>query len=63
MQGTSPAQHVVMDAELSLGGLLPSGSVYACLAGHRFPLALGRPSVPADVVAAVLMQASTAHSP
>ena len=49
------------------GGLLPSGSVYAFLAGHRrerfpdamfadlFPSPLGRPSVPADVVAAVLV--------
>ncbi len=67
MQGTSPAQHGVMDAESSLGGLLPSGSVYAFLAEHRrelfpdamfadlFPSHLGRPSVPADVVAAVLV--------
>jgi hypothetical protein len=56
-----------MDAESWLGGLLPSGSVYAFLAEHRsrlfpdamfadlFPSALGRPSVPADVVAAVLV--------
>ena len=67
MQGTSPAQHGVMDARSSLGGLLPSGSVYAFLAEHRrelfpdamfadlFPSPLGRPSVPADVVAAVLV--------
>ncbi len=67
MQGTSPAQHGVMDAESWLGGLLPSGSVYAFLAEHRrelfpdamfadlFPSPLGRPSVPADVVAAVLV--------
>jgi len=67
MQGTSPAQHGVMDAESMLGGLLPSGSVYAFLAEHRrelfpdamftdlFPSHLGRPSVPADVVAAVLL--------
>jgi Transposase domain (DUF772) len=67
MQGTSPAQHGVMDAESWLGGLLPSGSVYAFLAEHRrqlfpdamfadlFPSALGRPSVPADVVAVVLV--------
>ena len=67
VQGTSPAQHGVMDAESSLGGLLPSGSVYAFLAEHRrelfpdamfadlFPSTLGRPSVPADVVAAVLV--------
>jgi len=56
-----------MDAESALGGLLPSGSVYAFLAEHRrdlfpdamfadlFPSQLGRPSVPADVVAAVLV--------
>jgi hypothetical protein len=67
MQGTSPAQHGVMDAASSLGGLLPSGSVYAFLAAHRrelfpdalfadlFPSRLGRPSEPADVVAAVLV--------
>jgi Transposase DDE domain/Transposase domain (DUF772) len=67
MQGTSPAQHGVMDAESWLGGLLPSGSVYAFLAEHRrelfpdamfadlFPSPLGRPSVPADVVASVLV--------
>jgi IS5 family transposase len=56
-----------MGAESWLGDLLPSGSVYAFLAEHRrrlfpdalfadlFPSALGRPSVPADVVAAVLV--------
>src|SRR3954470_6358162 len=67
MQGTSPAQHGVMDAESWLGSLLPSGSVYAFLAEHRrelfpdamfadlFPSSVGRPSVPADVVAAVLL--------
>jgi len=67
MQGTSPAQHGVVDAESWLGGLLPSGGVYAFLAERRrqlfpdamfadlFPSSLGRPSVPADVVAAVLV--------
>ncbi len=67
MQGTSPAQHGVMDAESALDRLMPVGSVYAFLAEHRrelfpdamfadlFPSALGRPSVPADVVAAVLV--------
>jgi hypothetical protein len=56
-----------MDAESPLGGLLPSGSVYAFLTEHRrelfpdamfadlFPSHLGRPSVPAEVVAAVLV--------
>src|SRR5438309_2741231 len=67
MQGTSPAQHGVMDAESALDRLMPAGSVYAFLAEHRrelfpdamfadlFPSRLGRPSVPADVVAAVLV--------
>jgi hypothetical protein len=67
VQGTSPAQHGVMDAESMPGRLLPSGSVYAFLAEHRrelfpdalfgdlFPSRLGRPSEPADVVAAVLV--------
>src|SRR5215213_349465 len=67
MQGTSPAQHGVMDAESALDRLMPAGSVYAFLAEHRrelfpdalfadlFPSQLGRPSVPADVVAAVLV--------
>src|SRR3954466_6368994 len=65
VQGSSHPEHVVMDE--SLVGLFPSGSVYAFLAEHRrqlfpdamfadlFPSALGRPSVPADVVAVVLV--------
>jgi hypothetical protein len=56
-----------MDAESVSGHLLPPGSVYAFLAEHRrelfpdalfadlFPSSLGRPSVPADVVAGVLV--------
>jgi hypothetical protein len=56
-----------MDAESVSGHLLPQGSVYAFLAEHRrelftdamfgdlFPSPRGRPSVPADVVAAVLL--------
>src|SRR3954452_25046086 len=67
VQGTSHPEHVVMDAVAVSGHLLPSGSVYAFLAEHRrelfpdamfadlFPSALGRPSVPGDVVAAVLV--------
>ena len=67
VQGTSHPEHVVMDAESTLGGLLPAGGVYAFLAEHRrelfpdalfadlFPSPLGRPSVPADVVASVLV--------
>src|SRR5688500_16002798 len=67
VQGTSHPEHVVMDAELVSGHLLPPGSVFAFLAEHcrelfpdalfadLFPSALGRPSVPADVVASVLV--------
>jgi hypothetical protein len=56
-----------MDAESVSGRLLPPGSVFAFLAEHRerlfpaalfadlFPSRLGRPSEPADVVAAVLV--------
>src|SRR3954452_9609937 len=56
-----------MDAESALDRLVPAGSVYAFLAAHRrelfpdaafadlFPSPLGRPSVPADVVASVLV--------
>src|SRR3954452_17617725 len=66
VQGTSHPEHVVMDVE-SLAALLPPGSVYAFLAEHRrelfpdamfadlFPSRLGRPSVPGDVVASVLV--------
>src|SRR4051812_3150454 len=61
-----------MDVE-SLARLLPSGSVYAFLAEHRrelfpdemfadlFPSRLGRPSVPADVVASVLVLQALEH--
>src|SRR3712207_6846039 len=67
VQGTSHPEHGVMDAESVSGHLLPPGSVYAFLAEHRrelfpdamfadlFPSPLGRPSVPADVVSAVLV--------
>src|SRR5919112_2387099 len=67
VQDTSHPEHVVMDAESVSGHLLPPGSVYAFLAEHRralfpdamfadlFPSPRGRPSVPADVVAAVLV--------
>src|SRR4051812_6048199 len=56
-----------MDAVAVSGHLLPSGSVYAFLAERRrelfpdamfadlFPSSRGRPSVPGDVVAAVLV--------
>ncbi len=67
VQGSSHPEHVVMEAVSVSGHLLPPGSVYAFLAEHRrelfpdalfadlFPSHLGRPSVPADVVASVLV--------
>src|SRR3954449_6306873 len=72
VQGTSHPEHVVMDVE-SVAGLLPPGSVYAFLAEHRrelfpdemfadlFPSPLGRPSVPGDVVASVLVLQALEH--
>src|SRR3954453_5118805 len=62
-----------MDAESVSGHLLPPGSVYAFLAEHRrelfpdemfadlFPSRLGRPSVPGDVVASVLVLQALEH--
>ena len=56
-----------MDAESVIGGLLRPGSVFAFLAQHRqelfpdgmfadlFPSGRGRPSVPADVMASVIV--------
>jgi hypothetical protein len=67
MQGRSQSQRELLDAESVSGHLLPAGSVFGFLAGHRrelFPDAMfvdlfgsarGRPSVPADVVATVLV--------
>jgi hypothetical protein len=72
VQGTSHPEHVVMDIE-SVAGLLPTGSVYAFLAEHRrelfpdemfadlFPSSLGRPRVPGDVVASVLVLQALEH--
>jgi hypothetical protein len=72
VQGTSHPEHVVMDVE-SVAGLLPAGSVYSFLAEHRrelfpdelfadlFPSRLGRPSVPGEVVAGVLVLQALEH--
>lgn len=66
MQGKSQQQRELLDVESLAGHLLTPGSVFAFLAGHRrqlFPDVLfedlfrtgrGRPSVPADVMAAVI---------
>jgi hypothetical protein len=67
VQGRSEDQRQLGDVEALAGHLLPGGSVFAFLARHRrelFPNVLfadlfgsgrGRPSVPADVVATVIV--------
>jgi transposase len=66
MQGRSERQRDLLDVESVAGHLLRPGSVFAFLAEHRrqlfpdalfedlFPSGRGRPSVPADVMAAVI---------
>lgn len=67
VQGRSLEQRELLDAESVIGGLLKPGSVFAFLAQHRrevfpdgmfadlFPSGRGRPSVPADVMASVIV--------
>jgi Transposase domain (DUF772) len=67
MQGRSRIDRELLDAEAIAGGLVPAGSVFAFLAGHRrelfadsftadlFPSPAGRPSLPPDVVGSVLV--------
>ena len=67
MQGRAGDQRELLDAESVAGHLLKPGSVFAFLAGHRrrlfpdamftdlFPSGLGRPSVPVDVMASVIV--------
>ncbi len=67
MQGRSEDQRELLDAESVAGHLLRPGSVFAFLAEHRqrlfpdemfadlFPSQRGRPSVPADVMASVIV--------
>src|SRR3954447_23625125 len=67
MQGRSDPQRELLDVESVAGRLLPAGGVFAFLAAHRdelfpdarfadlFPSGRGRPSVPAPVVATVLV--------
>jgi transposase len=66
VQGRSDDQREILDAESVTGHLLKAGSVFGFLAEHRrelfpdemfadlFPSGRGRPSVPADVMAAVI---------
>ena len=67
MQGRSEGQRELLDAESVVGHLIKPGSVFAFLAEHRrslfpdamfadlFPSRRGRPSVPADVMASVIV--------
>ncbi len=67
MQGRDDGQRQLWDVQSWAGHLLPEGSVFAFLAGHRqelfpddafadlFPSGRGRPSIPADVIASVLV--------
>lgn len=67
MQGNSDSKMELLDAGVLVGHLVPDGSVYAFLAEHRrllfpdamftdlFPSDRGRPSVPAEVVATVMV--------
>jgi len=67
MQGESDRQRELLDVEAVAGHLLPAGSVFAFLAEHRhqlfpaamfadlFPSGRGRPSVPPEVIASVIV--------
>lgn len=75
MQGESDRQRELLDVESVAGDLLEPGSVFALLAEHRgrlfpvelfadlFPSRRGRPSIPGEVVASVIvLQALYGHS-
>jgi hypothetical protein len=67
MQGHDDGQRQLLDVGSFAGHLLPAGSMFAFLAEHRhelfpddafadlFPSGRGRPSTPADVIAAVMV--------
>jgi hypothetical protein len=67
MQGEADRQRELLDVEAVAGHLLPAGSVFAFLAQHRsrlfsasmfadlFPSGRGRPSVPPEVIASVIV--------
>ena len=75
MQGESDRQRELLDVESVAGHLLEPGSVFALLAEHRdrlfpselfadlFPSRRGRPSIPGEVIASVIvLQALYGHS-
>lgn len=69
MQGESDRQRELLDVESVAGHLLEPGSVFALLAEHRgrlfpselfadlFPSGRGRPSIPGEVIASVIVRA------
>lgn len=73
MQGRDDGQRQLLDVGAFAGHMLPAGSVFAFLAEHRhelfrddafadlFPSGRGRPSIPADVIASVMVL-QTLHS-
>lgn len=75
MQGEADRQRELLDVESVAGHLLEPGSVFALLAEHRdrlfpvelfadlFPSGRGRPSIPGEVIASVIvLQALYGHS-
>jgi hypothetical protein len=73
VQGQSRVDRELLDAAALVGHLVPAGSVFAFLAEHRrrvfpdglfadlFPSSTGRPSIPADVIASVLVLQTLHH--
>lgn len=67
MQGRPLDERELLDAESVAGHLVDPGSVFRLLAGHRrvlfpeamfidlFPSGRGRPSVPVDIAASILV--------
>ena len=67
MQGKERADRELLDARALAGHLVPAGSMFGFLAAHRgglfadedfadlFPSGRGRPSIPGDVVASVMV--------
>jgi hypothetical protein len=67
MQGRERVDRQLLDAQVLVGHLVPAGSMFAFLAAHRgelftnedfadlFPSGRGRPSVPASVMASVMV--------
>jgi IS5 family transposase len=73
VQGSSDPNRELLDAQALVGHLVPAGTVYAFLGEHRqrvfpdelfadlFPSGRGRPSVPADVIATVMVLQALAN--